>query len=104
MIMGAAASSTTPIATTPVVEKSAQDVAAAAPPVADPMDIDSSMPAPESEKAQMEAESKGEESVQVILQSEEFWTDLKGFLAQRLRDEREGERIGEVFRQAWRKG
>ena len=35
-----------------------------------------------------------------LLQTEEFWGDLKGFLAQRLRDETEGERLAGVFRGA----
>lgn len=36
-----------------------------------------------------------------MLRTEEFWGDLKGFLAQRLRDEAEGERLAGVFRGAW---
>jgi hypothetical protein len=35
------------------------------------------------------------------LGSEAFWGDLKGFLVQRLRDEKEGERVFGVFRKAW---
>ena len=35
------------------------------------------------------------------LGSEHFWTDLRGFLVQRVRDEREGEKIYGVFRKAW---
>ncbi|KAF2208763.1 hypothetical protein CERZMDRAFT_48744 [Cercospora zeae-maydis SCOH1-5] len=35
-----------------------------------------------------------------ILQTEEFWTDLQGFLSQRLRDEQEGGRLATVFREA----
>jgi hypothetical protein len=34
-------------------------------------------------------------------EGEEFWTDLKGFLIQRLRDEGGGERVWTVFRRAW---
>jgi hypothetical protein len=35
-----------------------------------------------------------------ILATEEFWTDLKGFLVQRLKDEKEGERLADIFREA----
>lgn len=35
-----------------------------------------------------------------ILKTDEFWGDLKGFLVQRLKDEREGERLAGVFREA----
>ena len=43
------------------------------------------------------------ESGRELLQGEEFWGDLKGFLVQRLRDEGEGERVWDVFRGAWEK-
>lgn len=36
-----------------------------------------------------------------VLQMEEFWTDLKGFLTQRVRDEEEGEKLAGLFRKAW---
>ena len=36
-----------------------------------------------------------------VLQGEEFWNDLKGFLTQRLRDEAEGEKAFSIFRKAW---
>lgn len=35
-----------------------------------------------------------------VLKTEEFWSDLKGFLVQRLKDEGEGERVAGVFRKA----
>jgi len=35
-----------------------------------------------------------------ILATEEFWTDLKGFLVQRLKDEKEGNRLVGIFRKA----
>jgi hypothetical protein len=35
-----------------------------------------------------------------VLATEEFWSDLKGFLTQRLKDEAEGERVLGVFRKA----
>ncbi|RQM04767.1 hypothetical protein DH86_00004054 [Scytalidium sp. 3C] len=35
------------------------------------------------------------------LKKDEFWVDLKSYLVQRLRDEKEGERAFEVFKSAW---
>lgn len=35
-----------------------------------------------------------------VLGTEEFWGDLRGFLVQRLKDEKEGERVAGVFRRA----
>ncbi|KAF2738657.1 hypothetical protein EJ04DRAFT_42513 [Polyplosphaeria fusca] len=35
--------------------------------------------------------------------SEAFWEDLKGFVLQRIRDEKEGERLVELFKGAWEK-
>jgi hypothetical protein len=36
-----------------------------------------------------------------VVGGEEFWSDLRGFVVQRLRDEKEGERLVDVFRRAW---
>lgn len=104
MLMGGAAGataggSTTPTTTTPAVEKSQSDTVS--PPGADAMDIDPKSSAPESEKAQMEVEATPEQNVARILRTEEFWVDLRGFLEQRLRDQREAERLGVFFRRAW---
>jgi hypothetical protein len=100
MVMGGASGST-PAASSPSVEKTEPPLPASAPPP-DKMDIDSGAGAPESEKAQMEAKSEAS-TVDGILQSEEFWADLKGFLVQRLRDQGDGERLAGVFREAVRK-
>ncbi|RFU33409.1 hypothetical protein B7463_g2933, partial [Scytalidium lignicola] len=35
------------------------------------------------------------------LGKEEFWDDLKGYLVQRLRNEKEGEKVFDVFKTAW---
>lgn len=35
--------------------------------------------------------------------NEAFWEDLKGFVVQRIRDEKEGERLVGVFKSAWEK-
>ena len=45
--------------------------------------------------------SKGKESAGEVLRTDEFWTDLKGFLGKKLRDEGEGAKVGELFRKAW---
>lgn len=36
-----------------------------------------------------------------VLQSEDFWHDLEGFLAQRIRDEQEASRLRGIFKSAW---
>lgn len=56
----------------------------------------------------MGGKRKGEEEKEPVvvghgretLRSEEFWTDLRGFLVGRLKDEVEGERVWGVFRKA----
>lgn len=58
--------------------------------------------APLSEHAMAEADAgpHANDTASQMLQSDEFWTDLKDFLVQRLRDESQGERLVRVFRQA----
>lgn len=80
--------------------------------------------APESEKAAAEAESKstpmegvetdqaesgapvqlGQSSGESVLQTDEFWDDLQGFLEQRIRNQGEAVRLREVFERAWKSG
>ncbi|PSN59834.1 hypothetical protein BS50DRAFT_536675 [Corynespora cassiicola Philippines] len=36
-----------------------------------------------------------------VVATDEFWGDLKGFIMQRIRDEKEGERLVGVFKTAW---
>jgi len=38
-----------------------------------------------------------------LLKSEAFWTDLEGFLQQRLRDEGEAARLASLFKESWEK-
>lgn len=38
-----------------------------------------------------------------VVSTNEFWDDLKGFITQRVRDEKEGERLTGVFKSAWEK-
>jgi len=38
-----------------------------------------------------------------VLGGEEFWSDLKGFLVQRIRDEGKAEELFDVFRETWEK-
>lgn len=105
-VMLMAGASGTPRSESPaVVEKAAAPAPAAAVPASgDAMEIDSAerTGAPESEEiaaqGQAQAEAHQSDTVSDELKSEEFWDDLKGFLSQRLRDEKEGERLAKVFR------
>ncbi|KAK7888412.1 hypothetical protein LTR67_008758 [Exophiala xenobiotica] len=78
--------------------------------------------APEREKAAVEAESRptpmegvetvqaesrapvqpGQTSGEIVLQTDEFWNDLQGFLEQRIRDQGEAVRLRGVFERAWK--
>lgn len=44
----------------------------------------------------------GETSGGDVLQSREFWSDLEGFLAQRIRNQDEATRLRGIFESAWR--
>lgn len=37
-----------------------------------------------------------------VLESEEFWNDLKGFLSQRLKNDSKAEEVTNMFRQSWK--
>ena len=37
-----------------------------------------------------------------VLDSEEFWGDLKGFLSQRLKDDGKAQGVAEIFRASWK--
>lgn len=47
-------------------------------------------------------EDKGTEGGDEVLESEEFWNDLKGFLGQRLGDEGKAEELVGVFRGSYK--
>lgn len=107
MVMGGGSTAGSQVSS-PAVEKSEPvPVMPAAEKDQDKMEVDSQapVPAPESEKAQAEADEKAAEqaSAEGMLETEEFWSDLKGFLAQRLRDEKQGEKLTQTFREAWKK-
>jgi len=57
-------------------------------------------------KPRTESESQpvqpGEDSGDAVLQHEEFWKDLEGFLAQRIRSQEDATRLRSVFENAWR--
>lgn len=53
-------------------------------------------------KAESQPIQPGEEAGAAVLHSQEFWSDLEGFLAQRIRDQGEATRLRGVFEQAWR--
>lgn len=38
------------------------------------------------------------------LETDQFWSDLKGFLSQRLKDESEAERLSSLFKDSWQSG
>lgn len=99
MLMAGATAAASSAAATPREQSPAAVAATTAASPSDPMDIDPKTSAPESEKAAAEVkEYPGESTAARELKSEEFWADLKGFLSQRLRDEKEGERLVGLFR------
>jgi hypothetical protein len=113
---GATPSGGTPKAQSPAVEKadpadSVPEVPVSAPAVGDKMDIDepASASAPGSEQAQTEAEHAPASKAATgagpsgpgALNTIEFWNDLQDFLAQRLRDTEEAQRLSKVFKMAW---
>jgi len=55
-------------------------------------------PAPAGES---EAPAAQGPSGEALLNTDEFWDDLKGFLTQRLKDENKSEQVFGVFRDAW---
>lgn len=63
---------------------------------------------PTSEKPRTESQSQpvqpGETSGEALLETAEFWTDLEGFLAQRLRSQEDATRLKGVFKRAWSSG
>ena len=66
----------------------------------DAMDVDSATEKGQSE-SQSQAVQPGESSGAAVLQDKEFWTDLEGFLSQRIRSQEEAQRIRAVFEKAW---
>ena len=109
---GATPSAGTPAASSPAVEKadpaaSVPVVPAAPPAAAEKMDVDEQTSAPGSEKAQAESAPTGKSAPGAgpsgpgALNTMEFWNDLQDFLAQRLRDTEEAERLSKVFKMAW---
>ena len=61
-----------------------------------------------SEQSRSESQSQpvqpGESSGEELLESAEFWSDLEGFLSQRLRSQEDAARLKSVFERAWRSG
>ncbi|QIW98645.1 hypothetical protein AMS68_004163 [Peltaster fructicola] len=69
---------------------------------ADKMEVDSEAPHPGSEKAQVQAEEEATApSGPGALHTVDFWKDLEAFLTQRLRDEKEAQRLAGLFKSAW---
>lgn len=93
MLMGGATAEVSPAAAAAGVAPNTEEKA-----VEDKMEIDS---APGSEQAQVEAEAAAGSGAQEALKTDEFWSDLEGFLAQRLRDQEEASKLAKLFKQAW---
>lgn len=68
---------------------------------ADPMEVDQSASKGRSE-SQSQPVQPGEDSGNEVLQAPEFWSDLEGFLAQRIRSQEEAGRLRGMFERAWR--
>lgn len=105
MIMGGASASgiSSPAAApSPAIE--VPDPIAQAAPVSASAPAQSTDPAPLSERTEGSGGPAHHEtgSAAAMLADEEFWSDLKAFLVQRLRDEAEGERLADVFKEAAR--
>jgi hypothetical protein len=74
-------------------------------PAQDKMDVDEpATSAPDSEKAAAEVQTEQASGAAQVLETDEFWADLQGFLSQRLRDEGEGERLAKLFKQSVKPG
>lgn len=104
MILSAPGNASPATASTPQVSSPAIEVPDPAS-IAGKMDVDSAPPAPLSEQAEAlaGAAAKTVGSTVGVLQSEQFWADLKDFLVQRLKDEGEGERLLALFKGASQK-
>jgi len=100
MVMGGTASvAPSPMAMiSPLVERNTSVSAAQS---SDKMEIDERPAAPASEKVQVPAEKSASQlgGAELILSSEEFWTDLREYLAKRLTDEKEAERLAKLLRE-----
>lgn len=103
MVMGGAGAASPSTPATPAVASPAVEVPDPTT-KPEPMDLDEQKqaPGPLSERAEAQAEQHDghADTARKVLQTEEFWTDLKDFLITRLRDEKEGERLAGVFREA----
>ncbi|KAK4651377.1 hypothetical protein QC762_605730 [Podospora pseudocomata] len=69
----------------------------------DEMEVDSKEAEPQQQQQQQQpVAAPGQQSGREVLDTEEFWADLKGFLEQRVRDEGVAKEAVERFRLAWR--
>jgi hypothetical protein len=85
MIMGGATAS--PALGTPVTS----------PPAAAPSEADKGLARGSAEVGSVAQGPSGKE----VVATDEFWSDLKGFIMQRTKDEAEAERLAKVFKGAW---
>ena len=66
-----------------------------------PEPVNTSTPMEGLEKTKSPPVQPGEASGKALLSSEDFWSDLRGFLAQRIKDEDDAEKLVSLFRSAW---
>ncbi|KAL2004638.1 hypothetical protein VTN00DRAFT_3374 [Thermoascus crustaceus] len=59
---------------------------------------------PEAEAQPVQLKAAQGPSGEEVLKSDAFWDDLRGFLAQRIKDETEATRLKELFKKAWEEG
>lgn len=59
---------------------------------------------PEAEAPPVQLKAVQGPSGEEILKTDAFWDDLRGFLAQRIKDETEAARLKELFKKAWEEG
>ncbi|KAL2000813.1 hypothetical protein VTN02DRAFT_2588 [Thermoascus thermophilus] len=59
---------------------------------------------PEAEAPPVQLKAAQGPSGEEVLKTDAFWDDLRGFLAQRIKDEAEATRLKELFKKAWEEG
>jgi hypothetical protein len=69
------------------------------PPAAAPTEVEKGLADPEQQGGGTVPAAQGPSGKDVV--NDDFWEDLRGFVVQRIRDEKEGERLVHVFKGAW---
>jgi hypothetical protein len=84
MVMGGAAPGGTPVTS---------------PPAAVPSEAEKGLSGAKYEGGGAVPAAQGPSGKEVV--NNEFWQDLRGFVVQRIRDEKEGDKMVDVFKSAW---